>query len=76
MLSNWQTVLRAIATASSNYPLIYQPMALLTILPAALPRAKKEDDPFTETPEDDGFPKNEEGLSMPQTLVRIPLENQ
>ncbi|KAF8053808.1 DASH complex subunit Dad2-domain-containing protein [Lyophyllum atratum] len=33
--------------------------------------------PFTERPEtaDDGFPKNEDGLPMPQTLVRLPMQD-
>ncbi|KAF8544068.1 DASH complex subunit Dad2-domain-containing protein [Trichophaea hybrida] len=64
VLSNWQTVLRAISMAST-----------------AIPKPKKpaEDDPFTESvpkDENDGFPKNDEGLPMPQTLVRIPVPNQ
>ncbi|KAA8895190.1 DASH complex subunit Dad2-domain-containing protein [Sphaerosporella brunnea] len=62
VLSNWQSILRAIAMAST-----------------AIPKSKPSDDPFTEPREKPGpcagFPRNDDGLPMPQTLVRIPIQN-
>jgi DASH complex subunit DAD2 len=42
------------------------------------PKSAAEDDPFTTAATDDfdGFPKNENGIAMPQTLVRIPVQDQ
>ncbi|KAH8150524.1 uncharacterized protein LAJ45_05220 [Morchella importuna] len=65
VLSNWHNVLRAIAMASSKIP---QPK-----------EEAEEDNPFAPKPkqekqeEHDGLRRDENGVLMPQTLVRIPV---
>ncbi|KAI5813384.1 DASH complex subunit Dad2-domain-containing protein [Pyronema omphalodes] len=65
VLSNWQTILRTIALASTAIP---------------QPKEEIKDDPFTNTPpakeQEDGFPKDDNGVPMPHVLVRIPVEDQ